>query len=169
MDSPPGKPTDRYRQKLLSITGFTKLKNVLLWFFFAGALVGFCLARIAYLDVNNVYRKNAGPGEWFWFRQPLYKAGLRAHLGAAIPLGLLVVIQFLPVIRRRVIFLHRINGYICLALLMVSNVGALIIVRRAFGGSLISQTFVGVLALATTYTAAQAYYSVKKLRLDLHR
>lgn len=51
----------------------------------------------------------------------------------------------------------------------MTNVGALIIVRHAFDSSLTSQTFVGVLAIATTFCAAQAYYNIKKLQLDQHR
>lgn len=108
MEQSPHKRPQRAREALLRITGFSALKNILLWFVFAGALIGFCLARIAYLDVDGVYQHNAGPGECFYFRQPLYKAGLKAHLAAAIPMGLLVVSQFLPAIRHRWIIVHRI-------------------------------------------------------------
>ena len=54
-------------------------------------------------------------------------------------------------------------------LLVLANVGALMIVRRSFGGGTETQTFVGVLALMTTLGAFLAYYNVKRLQIEQHR
>lgn len=80
-----------------------------------------------------------------------------------------MVWQFVPAIRHRAILFHRINGYIVIVLVLLSNIGALMIVRRAFGGDLSTQGAVGVLAIATTTGLFMAYYNIKKLQIEQHR
>lgn len=136
---------------------------------FAGAMFGFCLARLEYLDVGGRYSKGAAPGEWYWYKQGHYRIGITLHLGCVIPAGLLMVWQFLPIIRHRAILFHRINGHIVIVLVLLGNVGALMIVRHSFGGELSTQAAVGVLAIATTSGMALAYYNIKRLQIDQHR
>ena len=64
---------------------------------------------------------------------------------------------------------HRINGYVILLLLLLSNVGALMIVRRSFGGEMETQIVIGVLAIITTLGASMAYYNIKRLQIEQHR
>lgn len=149
--------------------GFQKGYNFVLWFLFAGAFFGFILARSSYMDVNGNYRKNAAPGEWFWFRRGFYNAMLRLHLVTILPAGLLAILQFTPVIRHRVRLIHRINGYIIIVLFLASNVGAVGMSRRAFGGTIASQTFIGMLAIVTTASFGMALYNIKRLQIDQHR
>lgn len=56
-----------------------------------------------------------------------------------------------------------------LLLLLLSNVGALMIVRRSFGGAMETQTLIGVLAIITTLGASMAYYNIKRLQIEQHR
>lgn len=65
--------------------------------------------------------------------------------------------------------LHRINGYVIITLLILSNIGALMIARHAFGGAFETQVLFGVLALLTTGGAGLAYYNIKRLQIDQHR
>ena len=64
---------------------------------------------------------------------------------------------------------HRINGYIILLLLFLSNIGAMMIARHAFGGAIETQVLVGLLAIITTGGASMAYYNIKRLQIDQHR
>jgi uncharacterized membrane protein len=149
--------------------GFSKGYNALLWFHLAGAMFGFCLARTPYLDVDTYFRKNAAPGEWFYFRQPFYRAGIILHLAVVIPAGLLAAVQFTPVLRYKALILHRINGYVIILLVTLANVSGLMIARRSFGGTVETQMFVGLLALATTVSMVMAWVNIKRLQIAQHR
>lgn len=143
--------------------------NFVLWFIFAGALFGFALARLEYLDINNRFKAGAAPGEWFYYGRPFYKAGMLLHLATVLPAGILVPWQFVPAIRYNFLTFHRINGYLLVLLLLLGNVGALMIARYAFGGTMATQSLVGVLAILTTASALLAYVNVKRLQIDQHR
>ncbi len=167
-----GKPVSgwvRFWRKIYRPLGFGKGYNFPLWIIFAGAMTGFVLARFQYLDINGAFKKGSGPGEWYYYREHFYKLGMTLHLGAVLPGGLLAGFQFLPVIRHKLILLHRINGYLYIILMTIGNVGALMIARRAFGGTLATQSLVGVLAILTSISIAMAYYNIKRLQIDQHR
>jgi len=132
-------------------------------------MLGFCLAKLPSLDVANQWSKAAAPGQWYWFQHGIYRIGITLHLLTVIPAGILMVWQFVPAIRHRAILFHRINGYSVIVLLLLSNTGALMIVRRAFGGDLSTQGAVGVLVIATTAGLFMAYYNIKKLQIEQHR
>ncbi|KAI4180583.1 MAG: hypothetical protein LQ346_006955 [Caloplaca aetnensis] len=148
---------------------------VLTWLviIFAGAIVGFSLARLPYLNISgsasSSYANGASPGEWYWYSQGIYRIGITIHLAAILPAGLLMVWQFVPVIRHKFLTFYRINGYLVILLIIISNVGALMIARRAFGGSLPTQAGVGLLVIISTISIALAYYNIKRLQIDQHR
>lgn len=122
-----------------------------------------------YLDIDGQFHKGTAPSEWLIYSEGLYRYGITIHLSACLPAGLLMVWQFLPIIRYRALILHRINGYIVILLVFVSNAGALMIARRAFGGTILTQTGVGVLAIMITISVTMAYYNIKRLQIDQHR
>jgi uncharacterized membrane protein len=97
-------------------------------------------------------------------------------------------LQFLPIIRRRYITFHRLNGRLLLVLLMVGNISklyiatvstlkfcliintaALIVADRAFGGTLTTQFAVINLAISTTVSTTKGYLAIRNLRIDQHR
>ncbi|KAI9720789.1 MAG: hypothetical protein M1812_002628 [Candelaria pacifica] len=149
--------------------GFAKGYNFPLWIIFAGAMVGFCLARFQYLDITGKFAQGVAPGEWYWYRAGIYRVGITIHLGAVLPAGFLSVFQFIPVIRHKLLILHRINGYIFIILMTLGNVGALMIARRAYDGTLATQTMVGTAAIMITIGISMAYYNIKRLQIDQHR
>lgn len=132
-------------------------------------MFGFSLARLQYLDVGGMFRKGSSPGEWYWYQTGSRRVGITLHLAGVIPAGLLMVFQFIPMIRHRALLFHRINGYLVILLLLIGNVGALMITRRAFGGDLATQGAAGLLAVYTTTGMTLAYYNVKMLQIDQHR
>jgi uncharacterized membrane protein len=156
-------------RKTYTTLGFSKGYNALLWFHLAGAMFGFCLARTPYLAVDTYFRENAAPGEWFYFRQPFYRAGIILHLAAVIPAGILAAVQFTPVLRHKALVLHRINGYVLISLVTLANASGLMVARRSFGGTVETQMFVGLLALATSVSMAVAWTSIKRLQIARHR
>jgi uncharacterized membrane protein len=133
----------------------------------------FSLARISYLNISgdapSSFKSGAVTGEWFWYRSGIHRIGITLHLTAIVPAGVLMVFQFVPIIRYKAILVHRINGYLIILLATLGNVGAIMIARRAFGGTLATQSAVGYLAMFTTISVALAYYNIKKLQIDQHR
>ncbi|KAG8691283.1 hypothetical protein FRC09_011667 [Ceratobasidium sp. 395] len=91
------------------------------------------------LAPSNVVTKTV-PGEWYWYRQALYKPNIFMHIYMSIVGGTLAVFQFIPAIRRHKMILHRINGYIVFFTLVPGSVAGSIVARRAFGGDLNSET-----------------------------
>lgn len=172
LDSNEAKPPNvlvRSFRKTYTTLGFSKGYNALLWFHLAGAMFGFCLARTPYLAVDTYFRKNAAPGEWYYFRQPFYRAGIILHLAVVIPTSLLAAVQFTPVLRHKALMLHRVNGYVIILLVTLANVSGLMIARRSFGGTVATQMFVGLLALATTVSMVMAWVNIKRLQIAQHR
>ena len=159
----------RFMRHIYHPIGFNKGYNFVLWFIFAGALFGFLLARAQYLNINGIFKNDAAPGEWFYYRENFYKIGIILHLASVIPGGILAIFQFVPIIRYKALIFHRINGYIVILLLILLNVGALMIARHAFGGTMATQALVGVLAIATIVSAFLAYINIKRLQIDQHR
>ena len=133
-------------------------------------MLGFSLARLEYLDFTRRFAKGSSPGEWYWYRTNHYRIGITLHLGCILPAGLLMIWQFIPAIRHKASLLfHRINGYLVILLVLVSNAGALMIVRRSFGGELATQGAVGLLVIGTTIGLVMAYINIKRLQIDQHR
>lgn len=159
----------RVARKIYNPIGFKKGYNFVLWFFFAGSLFGFILARLQYLSIDDKFKNGSSPGEWYWLSGGHYRVGITLHLATIIPAGFLVVFQFVPIMRHKVLIFHRINGYVVVLLLLLSNIGALMIVRRSFGGGMDTQMLIGVLAISTTLGAFMAYYNIKRLQIEEHR
>ena len=136
-------------------------------------MLGFTLARLSYLNIagsaSSSFANGSSPGEWYWYRKGMHRTGITLHLATILPAGLLMVWQFVPVIRHKLLLFHRMNGCVIILLVILSNVGALMICRRSFGGSLETQAGVGTLAIISTLSICMAYYNVKRLQIDQHR
>jgi hypothetical protein len=136
-------------------------------------MFGFTLARLSYLNIGgsapSSFAQGASPGEWYFYHRGIYRIGITLHLSTCLPAGFLMVWQFVPVIRHKLLVFHRINGYLIMILVFISNVGALIIARRAFGGGVETQAGVGILVILTTVSIAMAYYNIKRLQIEQHR
>lgn len=135
--------------------------------------MGFTLARLSFLNIagtaSSSFASSASPGEWYWYHKGHYRVGITIHLGTILPAGFLMVWQFIPIIRHKLLLFHRINGYTIILLVLVSNVGALMICRRSFGGTLETQAGVGTLVILSTTSICLAYYNIKRLQIDQHR
>ncbi|MCJ1395272.1 hypothetical protein MMC18_008156 [Xylographa bjoerkii] len=156
-------------RRAYTFLGFKRAYNFPLFVIFAGAMLGFSLARLEYLDLDGQFAKKAAPGEWYWLQSNHYRIGISLHLGCILPAGILMIWQFVPKIRQNALLFHRINGYLIILLVLISNVGALMIVRRSFGGELATQGAVGTLVIVTTVGIVMAYINIKRLQIDQHR
>ncbi|KAF5566925.1 hypothetical protein FPANT_14108 [Fusarium pseudoanthophilum] len=150
---PPGNTFVAKARKVYNPIGFSKGYNFILWFIFAGAMFGFALARMMFLNYNGIYcnpnstGNGAGPGES----------------------SFLVVFQFVPFIRYKALLFHRMNGYIVVVLAVIGTVGAIIIAPVAFGGSLSVRAAVGLMAIMFLGALFLAIWNIKRLQLEQHR
>ncbi|KAI5922918.1 hypothetical protein F4810DRAFT_670774 [Camillea tinctor] len=164
-------------RKIYRPIGFSKGYNFVLWFVFAGGFFGFILARLEYLDVwgkfcvdNPTITSGAIPGECFYYQAPgRNRIGIFLHLACMLPGGLLMLVQFIPVVRHKLITLHRINGYLVILLSVLGTAGAIMIARNAVGGGLDVQTAVGLLAIMFIGALGMAMFNIKRLQVEQHR
>ncbi|EGD88055.2 hypothetical protein H113_04569 [Trichophyton rubrum MR1459] len=154
--------------RLIGAVGFRKSYNFILFFIFAGGLLGFTLSRLQYLDINR-FRRSSIPGEWYYYQQDLYKTGIMLHLGAILPCSLLIVLQFIPIIRYKATLFHRLNGYVIMLLFMISNAGVIIIIPHAFGGDPATRFSHGLLVLVSTISIIIAYINIRRKQIEQHR
>ncbi|KAI4857872.1 hypothetical protein E4T45_00623 [Aureobasidium sp. EXF-8846] len=166
----------RVMRRVYNPLGFSKGYNAILAFLALGYLFGFTLARLQYLSFNGVFCNpnatggtGAAPGECYYYLQVPFKIGMKLHLYTIIPAALLVVLQFIPVIRHKLILFHRMNGYIVVILSLISNAGTIIITRHAFGGDFATQTWTGAMVILTTVGYIMAWINIKLLQIDQHR
>ena len=79
------------------------------------------------------------------------------------------MVQFTPAVRYKAILYHRIAGYVAVALAVVSIFSAFVIADRAFGGDMITQTFVGFLGVISLVAFAMAIYNIRRKQIEQHR
>ncbi|KAK2882583.1 hypothetical protein FQN49_000195 [Arthroderma sp. PD_2] len=163
------------KQKLASLwygltgaVGFKRSYNFILFFIFAGGMFGFTLSRFKFLNVN-ILRAESIPGEWYYYRENLYKTGIMMHLGAILPCSILIILQFIPAIRYKAVLFHRLNGYAIILLFLISNAGVIIIAPHAFGGDPIAQFSNGILVLSSTLAVLIAYINIRRKQIEQHR
>lgn len=141
--------------------GFERSYNIILFFIFGGAMFGFCLARLEYLSVGGIFQNRAAPGEWYVYQKGSGRIGITLHLVTIVPGGILLVGQFLPFIRHRLIIYHRIEGYIYLTLFLVTMAGVGMIIPISFGGVLSTQLALVTLGIIVLVTAGMGYWNIR--------
>lgn len=164
-------------RKLYHPLRFNHGYNFILFFITAGAMLGFSLSRLMYLDINRVFckagsTKGAAPGECYYYSGKggsRYRVGIILHLAAILPAGLLVGFQFVPAIRHKALLLHRASGYLIIMLSLTSMAGAFMITDKAFGGELLTQTITGLAAVMFLASLLLAYINIKRLQIEQHR
>lgn len=161
----------RTLRKVYNPVGFKKGYNAVLAFISLGYILGFCLSQVQKFNVWGFWATNNGPGETWAYttKGKLYKVSMTMHIVVVIPAGLLVVLQFIPIIRHKALIFHRINGYVVMLLMVIFSVTGIIISKVSFGGDFATQTFAGVFGIAVILSAALAYINVKRLQIEQHR
>ncbi|KAK8000236.1 hypothetical protein PG990_012836 [Apiospora arundinis] len=174
---PPANGFAAAARKVYNPVGFSKGYNFVLWFIFAGAMFGFILARLPYLNFYGIYCNTKGsgglgalPGECYYYLNfDRYKVGITLHLACILPAALLAILQFTPYIRYKAIILHRVCGWLAILLSVIGIAGALMIAREAFGGGIEAQAITGVLAIVFLGSLLLAVINIKKLQIEEHR
>ncbi|KAL8889815.1 MAG: hypothetical protein Q9215_002957 [Flavoplaca cf. flavocitrina] len=149
------------------------LKAVSAGVIFAGGMLAFSLSRLSDLDFDHHFKNGFAlvPGYWYYFHVGPRRVGMIMHLATVLPASILMVLQFTPVIRKKFITFHRINGYTVLTLLLISNGAACVVLpHKQGGGSRTStQTAEAFLVIITTVGMAMAWWNIRRKQIDQHR
>ncbi|KAJ7176390.1 hypothetical protein C8R43DRAFT_872881 [Mycena crocata] len=141
------------------IFGFREKYSLLNCVVWGGALVGFCLARSP--SMNPERTPTVLPPDTV-FSIPTFKINLFIHIYLSTIGGIFAVLQFLPVIRRKMVIIHRLNGYGVIFCLIVGNISGAIVARRSFGGEINAQSGYYILGLMIAFSGCMGVYNVKK-------
>ncbi|KAL8790665.1 MAG: hypothetical protein Q9213_000513 [Squamulea squamosa] len=140
---------------------------------FAGGMLGFSLSRLSDLDFDNTFKNGFAlvPGYWYVFHSGRYRVGMIMHLATILPAGILLGLQFVPVIRHKLLILHRINGYTIILLVLISNGAACVVLPHKQGGGArtATQTAEAFLVIITTLGVAMAWWNIRRKQIDQHR
>ncbi|PHH92744.1 hypothetical protein CDD83_5368 [Cordyceps sp. RAO-2017] len=174
VDRPPANAFVATARRAYNPLGFSKGYNFILWVICGGALTGFVLARLMYLNIDGIFcgsgSGGAPPGECYYYQgKGIERPGIILHLAGILPAGLLAVFQFLPVIRHKVLLIHRISGYAIILLSIIGVIGIGMIARHGLGGGVDLQTAVGLSTIIFVSCKAIAFYNIKKLQIEQHR
>lgn len=120
-------------------------------------------------SASSSFANSSSPGEWYYYSAGYHRLGLTLHLWICMPAGFLMVWQFVPAIRQKLLSLHRLSGWTIIGLVTASNVGALMICNQSFGGTVETQSGVIVLAIMVSISAFMATYNIRRLQIDQHR
>ena len=136
-------------------------------------MLAFSLSRLSDLDFDHHFKNGFAlvPGYWYYFHVGPRRVGMIMHLATVLPAGILMVLQFTPVIRKKFITFHRINGYTVLTLLLISNGATCVVLpHKQGGGSRTStQTAEAFLVIITTVGMAIAWWNIRRKQIDQHR
>ena len=100
-------------------------------------MLGFSIKSL--MDYNPaILAYNLGPGLAYIYSSGSYRIGMIIHLAGVLPAGILMVLQFTPAVRHKWITFHRMNGYVILPLLLLSNGATSAILRHNQGGNRIA-------------------------------
>ncbi|KAK2009492.1 hypothetical protein LZ32DRAFT_608402 [Colletotrichum eremochloae] len=162
--------------KVYQFFGFTRGYNFPLWVIFAGGMLGFSLSRLPDLDYDGHFKSGfnetfgLAPGYWYYFQKGHYRYGMLIHLACILPAGILMTLQFTPVIRHKFLLFHRINGYIVILLCLVSTGAAFVIIRHQQGGNRSSlQAVEALLGIMATFGILIAWWNIRRKQIDQHR
>ncbi|KAI4199017.1 MAG: hypothetical protein LQ346_002649 [Caloplaca aetnensis] len=156
-----------------ALGGDAVLTNTVVGVIFAGGMLGFSLSRLSDLDYDNTFKNGFAlvPGYWYDFHHGRIRVGMLMHLATVLPAGILLVLQFTPVIRHRWILFHRMNGYTILTLFLISNGASSAVLPHKQGGGArtAAQSAEAFLVIITTLGMAMAWWNIRRKQIDQHR
>ena len=165
-------PRTAAKCRLSARLGFTSTTRCSLFVFFTLLTLILCAESFRKLDIDGYLcgtPSRAIPGECYYLSRGTWRVALLLHLAGIVPGCLLAILQFAPVVRKRFPRLHRVNGYVVVALSLVGMVTMVPLTPNMMGGSQKAQT--GTLLLGAMFTLAlvKAMIEIYKGRIDLHR
>ncbi|KAG9078463.1 hypothetical protein FS749_009510 [Ceratobasidium sp. UAMH 11750] len=148
--------------------GFQKKLSLGLFVVFAGAILGFSLARTPMLSFQQLL-KITTPGEGYWYSKPVWKPNVMVHIWTSLPASFFSVFCFLPITYNRWPRFHGYLGYAVSLLQVVACVCGAVAGRHAQGGDLNVQSAVYMLGSASGGAVVMGCYEAWRGDIAAHR
>lgn len=128
---------------LLKLTGFTKASNLTLFLLLPCTFALFNITNLKSLADGNwtKWQSPRAPGEKIWFQEGTIRwIGMQVHMWSVVrrflfypqsqtsqliefqAAGILLPLQFLPIMRRKFLYAHKLVGRLLLTLLLFANI-----------------------------------------------
>ena len=176
MFAPFGPVLDHIRwfgRQSLAMFGFTRPYSFALWAFFTFIMASFCIIRLQTLSALSAFCTTDEGGmakECYYYLKPgTNRVGIVLHLVCALPGALLACLQFIPIIRQRLLVLHRVNGHFVILLTVLGTIGGLLVGKNSFIEGFEWQAVLAVVGLCFFGSAVIAFISIKRLQIEKHR
>ncbi|PHH52613.1 hypothetical protein CFIMG_008411RA00001 [Ceratocystis fimbriata CBS 114723] len=159
----------------MTLLGFKQRYNRNMFHLFGGITALFAAANLQFIDQDHMCPSNPSQqygvaGTCFYEeRHPRVRKAMAIHLACILPAALLACLQFIPAIRQRHLFAHRIFGRINLALSFVSTISNFAMSGEALGGTMASLTITWTMGILFLWCLAMGYYHAKNHRIEQHR
>ncbi|KAG9236432.1 hypothetical protein BJ875DRAFT_227373 [Amylocarpus encephaloides] len=173
---------------LLRLTGFQTPSNLYLFLATTVIFSLFCVLELRFLGwkgdegvtgrrlqwgqgMGVLWNSPRGTGEIYShdLKGGLMRVAQQVHLWCVIPAGILLPLQFMPIMRRKYMTLHKYSGRALFICLMIGNITAFKLAPGAFGGSIETQSFSALMGFANSFAMYKAWSGIRDLRIDVHR
>jgi len=157
--------------------GFKTWSAFALWTIIGGYFAGFNVWNMRKLDFEGSFQVNALPGEYSWMKKISgYKVLFTAHLACVLPCSVIALVQFIPQLRKRYMWVHQRLGNIFFALMSFGAPSGIAVAVHAFGAAespsiRLSIVLTGVITLcflAVSFFSISTLACVARLRLRLY-
>ncbi|KAG8718817.1 hypothetical protein FRC09_012059 [Ceratobasidium sp. 395] len=148
--------------------GFQKKLSLGLFIVFAGAILGFSLARTPMLRFQGLL-KITTPGEGYWYSKPIWKPNVMVHIWTSLPASFFSVFCFLPLTYNRWPRFHGYLGYVVSLLQVIACVCGAVAGRHAQGGDLNVQSAVYMMGSASGGAVVMGCYEAWRGDIAAHR
>ncbi|KAI1413350.1 hypothetical protein F5Y13DRAFT_29082 [Hypoxylon sp. FL1857] len=167
-------------RKIYRAVGFSKWYNFWFWLLLGGGgLLYFTVARLNYIDFYGTFcgassghgdRDLASPGECFYHLDGgWYQFWIIAHLACILPASILACVQFIPIARRKAMWLHRISGWISTVLGIIGAIAAVMLSPHSMGGGVDTISMVGAQGIFFTGSLIMGIINAKRHNVAKHR
>ncbi|KAF7950674.1 uncharacterized protein EAE97_002226 [Botrytis byssoidea] len=152
---------------LSKFTGFTYSKSLIYFLLFTVTFSVFSFSQQSFVLGGRLRPRFSL--EFIDFRDQLMRLGKEIHLWSVLPAGTLLPLQFLPIVRRKYLNLHRFLGRALFFMLLVGNTCAFGIAHNSFGGTLETRIWVYTLGVMVFFALFKSWVAIRQKRIAEHR
>ncbi|KAF7868590.1 hypothetical protein EAF04_005121 [Stromatinia cepivora] len=152
---------------LLKLTGFTYSRSLTYFVIFTLTFSIFSFSQQSFVFGGRLRPKS--PEHVIIFGDGLMKLGMDVHLWSVLPAGTLLPLQFLPIVRRKYINLHRYTGRTLFPMLLLGNTCAFGIAHVSFGGTIETRIWIYTLGIMVFFALFKSWIAIRRKRIGEHR
>ncbi|APA06247.1 hypothetical protein SS1G_01261 [Sclerotinia sclerotiorum 1980 UF-70] len=152
---------------LLKLSGFTYSRSLAYFIIFTITFSIFSFIQQSFVFGGRLRLKS--PEEIIVFGEGLLKLGMDIHMWSVLPAGTLLPLQFLPIVRRKYMNLHRYAGRALFIMLIIGNTCAFGIGHVSFGGTLETRIWIYTLGVLEYFALFKSWIAIRRKKIEEHR